>query len=68
MKDYMQSLNFSNDGAGGRLTFHISPQDQHCQEGRWRPSSRNDESVTLWVAKHVRGQGRGESTDFPKRR
>ena len=29
---------------------------------------RNGESVTLWVAKHVRGQGRGESTDFPKRR
>ena len=29
---------------------------------------RNGESVTLWVAKHVRGQGRGASTDFPKRR
>jgi len=29
---------------------------------------RNGERVTLWVAKHVRGQGRGASTDFPKRR
>ena len=29
---------------------------------------RNGERVTLWVAKHVRGQGLGESTDFPKRR
>ena len=29
---------------------------------------RNGESVTLWVAKHVRGQGRGELTDLPKRR
>ena len=41
-----------------------------CSEGAGlgilRP--RNGERVTLWVAKHVRGQGLGESTDFPKRR
>ena len=29
---------------------------------------RNGESVTLWVAKHVHRQGRGELTDLPKRR
>jgi hypothetical protein len=34
--------------------------------GTLRP--RNGESVTLWAAKHVRGQGRRASTDFPKRR
>ena len=59
----------------GNDTFGLRKMRFNCSQlraavrgrlGILRP--RNGESVTLWVAKHVRGQGRGESTDFPKRR
>ena len=63
MKDYMQSLNLAYAYLDGRLTFHMSPQDQHCQEGGWRPSYITTERHTARISgqRSVRGMLRGRS-------